>query len=71
MSTRPKYILSDLMAQSGFKCEPSSEKLEQKPARRRPKYTLEQLLAECDPNAELTDEDREWLLDPPVGREII
>jgi antitoxin ChpS len=35
----------------------------------RPKYTLAQLTAECDP-IPLTDEDREWLEAPPVGREV-
>ena len=36
-----------------------------------PKYTLEELLAQCEGSQEQTDEDREWLNSPPVGREII
>ena len=36
-----------------------------------PRYTLEELLAQCDPVAELTGEDREWLDAKPVGREVI
>jgi antitoxin ChpS len=42
--------------------------LQRKP---RPKYTLDELLAQCDPNAPLNEEDREWLDSPPVGRELI
>jgi antitoxin ChpS len=37
----------------------------------RPHYTLEELLARCDPSAERSDEEREWLEAPPVGREIL
>jgi LysR family transcriptional regulator, hydrogen peroxide-inducible genes activator len=33
--------------------------------------TLEELLAQCDPSAPLSDEDRKWLDSPPVGRELI
>jgi antitoxin ChpS len=42
--------------------------LQRKP---RPKYTLDDLLSQCDPNAPLNEEDREWLDSPPVGRELI
>jgi antitoxin ChpS len=41
-----------------------------RPTRRRPKYTLKQLLAECNPDAPLTDEEKAWLNMPPVGREL-
>jgi antitoxin ChpS len=39
----------------------------------RPKYTLEELLAQCDYSAPLerTEEELEWLNAPPVGRELI
>lgn len=37
----------------------------------RPKYTLEELLAQCDPEAPWSDEETEWMADPPVGREVI
>lgn len=39
--------------------------------KRRPHYTLEELLAQCDPSAELTTEDREWLDAPAVGNELL
>jgi antitoxin ChpS len=38
--------------------------------RARPRYTLAELLAECDASAELTSEDREWLDARPVGDEL-
>ena len=38
---------------------------------RRPRYTLEALLAQCDPSAERTQEDREWLDAKPVGSELL
>lgn len=34
-----------------------------------PHYTLDELLALCDASAELSDEDRAWLDDKPVGKE--
>ena len=37
----------------------------------RPRYTLDELLAQCDPSAELTQEDREWLEAEPVGGELV
>ena len=37
----------------------------------RPRYTLDELLAQCDPAAELTEEDRAWLDARPAGRELL
>ena len=36
-----------------------------------PRYTLADLLAECDPALPLTDEDRQWLDAPAVGNELL
>lgn len=36
-----------------------------------PRYTLNELLAQCDPKAGLTTEEREWLDDKPAGGELI
>jgi hypothetical protein len=36
-----------------------------------PRYTLAELMAQCDLDQPMTDEDREWLDAPPVGREGI
>ncbi len=37
----------------------------------RPRYTLDELLAQCDPHKARTREDREWLNDKPAGAEIL
>lgn len=39
--------------------------------RPRPRYTLDELLAQCDPKARRTKEDREWLVNGPAGAEIV
>lgn len=36
----------------------------------RPRYTLDELLAQCDPKAARSKEDREWLCGKPVGGEL-
>ena len=38
---------------------------------RRPRYTLNELLAKCNPRAARTKDDREWLGNRPAGAEII
>ena len=37
----------------------------------RPRYTLDELLAQCHPKAARTKEDREWLGNKPAGAEIL
>ena len=37
----------------------------------RPRYTMEELLAQCKPTAARSKEDREWLRGKPVGGELI
>lgn len=37
----------------------------------RPHYTLDELLAQCDASAEVSEEDRTWLDDRPVGNELL
>ncbi|HVM46455.1 MAG TPA: hypothetical protein VMU04_00435 [Candidatus Acidoferrum sp.] len=37
----------------------------------RPRYTLDELLAQCDPKARRSRAEREWLEDKPVGGELI
>lgn len=41
--------------------------IEPQPKRR---YTLDELLAQCDPSAPITEEDRAWIDLPSVGREL-
>jgi antitoxin ChpS len=38
---------------------------------RRPRYTLDELLAQCNPKARRSTEDREWLDDGLAGGELI
>ncbi len=40
-------------------------------AHAKPKYTLQDLLAQCEPDAPAREEDREWASSGPVGREEI
>jgi antitoxin ChpS len=37
----------------------------------RPRYTLDELLAQCNPRARRSKKDREWLDSKPVGGELI
>jgi antitoxin ChpS len=37
----------------------------------RPRYTLEELLARCNPKAPRTRQERDWLEDKPAGSELI
>lgn len=39
-------------------------------SRRKPRYTLVELLTQCDLSQPLSDEEREWLDTPPVGNEF-
>ncbi len=36
-----------------------------------PRYSLDELLAQCDQNASLSEEDRSWLDARPVGNELL
>ena len=38
---------------------------------KRPRYSLEHLLAQCDPHAEISEEGREWIDAPATGKEIL
>jgi len=37
----------------------------------RPRYSLDELLAQCDASAEVSAEDRVWLDSKPVGSELL
>lgn len=37
----------------------------------RPRYRLEDLVAQCDPKAPLSEEDEAWLVDRPQGGEAV
>lgn len=38
---------------------------------RRPSYSLDELIAQCDPDAPLDDETRAWIGGAPAGRELL
>jgi antitoxin ChpS len=38
---------------------------------KKPHYSLEELLVQCEPHAELSEEDREWIDAPAVGKELL
>ena len=72
MMAIPKALLESLGVTANAKLDLAVEdgKLVAIP-RKRPKYTLEELMAQCDPDAEITEEERMWMDLEPVGREII
>ena len=37
----------------------------------RPRYSLDELLAQCDASAEASAEDGDWLAGKPVGHELL
>ena len=37
----------------------------------RPRYSLDELLSQCDASADLSAEDRAWLDNKPVGSELL
>jgi antitoxin ChpS len=39
--------------------------------RPRPRYTLDELLAQCDASEDISAEDRAWLDTDPVGTELL
>jgi antitoxin ChpS len=39
--------------------------------RKRPQYTLDELLAQCNPKAPRSRQDREWIASKPLGGELI
>ena len=38
---------------------------------KKPSYQLDDLLSQCNPDVPISEEDKEWLNAPSVGREII
>ena len=68
----PRDAVKDLNLHEGSSLDVTVEGQEivLKP-RRRSKYTLQELLDQCDPSIPLSEEDKAWEAVPPVGREII
>jgi len=72
MLAAPRAVLDVLGLRAGTKVgiEIERGRLVVEPTKR-PRYTLEELLAQCDHKARRTKEEREWLNNKPVGRELI
>jgi antitoxin ChpS len=71
----PPALLNVLQLQPGAKVgiAVQSGRLVVEP-RPRPRYTLDELLAQCDPKArrsKASKREQEWLNSKPVGRELI
>ncbi len=68
----PKHIAERLRLSEGLRVEIETDdagRIIMTPARRR--YTLDELLALCDPQAAASEEDRVWLEVPRVGGELL
>jgi len=68
----PRALLDVLNLQAGAKVGIAIEsgRIVVEPQRRR-RYTLKELLAQCDPKARRSKQEREWLDSKPVGGELI
>ena len=68
----PPALLDILQLQPGAKVGIAIEsgRLVVEPQQRR-RYTLDQLLAKCDPKARRSKKEREWVASKPVGGELI
>jgi antitoxin ChpS len=71
MMTVPPALLEELHLTAGsvVSIEGNDQIMTVRPCR--PRYTAEQLLADYDATTPWTEEEREWLDAPAVGRELI
>jgi antitoxin ChpS len=71
MMAVPPAILDQLQLKAGaaVALAVDGERLIVEPPRR-PHYTLDELLEQCDPNAPLSEEDRAWINLRPMGKEL-
>ena len=64
-------VLEAKATAQGLSLEEFFRKLAEQEALCKPRYTVFELMRQCDLDAPLSDEDREWLDAPPVGREAL
>lgn len=71
MMAVPPAVLDMLELKPGSEVavEVNGDQLVIRPRTRR-RYTLDELLAQCNPKARLSREDKEWVDLPPVGNEL-
>jgi antitoxin ChpS len=68
----PKDIAERLRLSEGSRVDLETDaagRIIMTPARRR--YTLDELLAQCDPQAPMSEDERAWLDAPRVGGELL
>jgi antitoxin ChpS len=68
----PRAMLDalDLSADASVGLSIKAGRLVVDPKKRR-RYSLDELLAQCNPSARRSREDRDWQAGPPVGRELV
>ena len=66
----PSAVLRQLKVVVGSELDATINGLQLTLTRTRPTYTLEELLAQCDPNAPMPADMVQWEAMPPVGLEI-
>ncbi|EBU4215305.1 hypothetical protein E0547_06790 [Salmonella enterica subsp. enterica] len=64
--SRTNYLIQQAEMENHF-----TEKTGESESQKHPGHSLSGLLAQCDPDAEISKEDREWINAPPVGKEIL
>lgn len=71
MMAVPRALLDQLHLHAGSEVgiEIDHGRLIVEPAK--PRYSLEELLDECDPTADMSAGEREWLDADPIGRELL
>ncbi|MCL1915617.1 MAG: antitoxin [Desulfovibrionaceae bacterium] len=68
----PTAILDmlQLRAGSAVRLAVADDSLVMTPAKKK-NYTLDELLAQCDRRAAVSDEDQTWVTSPAIGQELI
>ena len=71
MMAVPRALLDQLNLRAGSQVEIEIDhgRLIVEPAK--PRYSLEELLAQCDTTESMSADEREWLDSGPVGRELL
>lgn len=67
----PPAVKESLGLKPGSVLEVVAEEGQLVAKRKRPKFTIDELIAKCDTTAPYPDEAREWIDAPAVGREIL
>ena len=70
LSDETAAALQSRAAAQGMSLQAWFEKLAKQPSANA-RYTLDELMGQCELEAPMSDETRAWLDDPPVGREAL